>query len=269
VISGAGPAGLRARRRPASRPAVGALLALLLLAAPARAQTAPTADPGGSDPGGWQFGFAPYFWLASLDGTIALGGLPQVEVEAGFGDLFENLDFALSGFLVGRNDKWVVISDISYTALSIEETVASTTIDIGSTLFWVSAAAGPTLADDAGHRLDLFAGLRYTAMMNDATGSGPFGGEVTNTESWVDPLVGFNATMMFSPKFGAGVLADFAGFGVGSEFTYDVMPTVSYTLSEVWSLHGGYRWLDTDVDDSGFRYDMLESGPLLGVGLTF
>ena len=43
--------------------------------------------------GGWTFSFAPYFWAAGLSGDLEQFGLPAVDVNASFRDIFDHLEF--------------------------------------------------------------------------------------------------------------------------------------------------------------------------------
>ncbi|TDQ10387.1 hypothetical protein DEV91_1531 [Phyllobacterium brassicacearum] len=40
---------------------------------------------------GWTFTVAPYFWAAGISGDVGLFGLPPVEVDASFSDIFDHL----------------------------------------------------------------------------------------------------------------------------------------------------------------------------------
>jgi hypothetical protein len=63
------------------------------------------------------------------------------------------------------------------------------------------------------------------------------------------------------------------GFGAGSDFTWQVFPTLSVRLSDKASLELGDRWLDIDYDtgerNEQFRYDVLTQGPVVGFGFRF
>ncbi|MFN0241956.1 MAG: hypothetical protein ACKVWV_03615 [Planctomycetota bacterium] len=243
---------------------------LALLAVPTSAQTLGIGDLAVSPAEDrWRFLVVPYLWTASLDGTIAQGNVPEVDVEADFGDLFENLDFAAAAFVSARRGPFVVYSDFSYTELGVEETVAGSSVDIESTIYWVSVAAGHTVSDGNDHSIDLFAGLRYTVLDNEARSSGGVTASNTSNESWLDPLIGFNARTVVSEKVDASLLVDIGGFGVGSDFTYELLPSASYQFTDLLSAHVGFRLLDTNFEDSDFEYDVAQSGWIFGLGFAF
>ncbi len=247
-----------------------ALLVLTLLAAPLTAQ-APTANvpSGASATEHWSFELVPYFWAASLDGSIGIGNLPEADASASFADLLENLDWAASGFFTARKGPWVVYSDLSYAALAVEDSTAGSTVEIDSATYWAALAAGYTVFERDSRSVDVFAGARYMAVDNDAKSSGAVNASSGKKEDWLDPLVGFNARASLTERLGLGLLADFAGFGVGSDFTYEFMPTLSWRFGDTFSLRAGYRWLDTDFEDSDFSYDVVQAGWILGLGIGF
>jgi hypothetical protein len=64
------------------------------------------------------------------------------------------------------------------------------------------------------------------------------------------------------------VYSEIGGFGAGSEFTYQIFPSVGFRLADRVSLEFGYRWLDIDYSkgegNERFAYDMLTQGPVGG-----
>lgn len=243
-------------------------LALLSLVALAPALAAQEAPPPARAPG-WQFELVPYLWLANLDGTIGAGALPEVSVDASFGDLLENLDFSASTLLLARREQLLVVGELSYTALAIEENVAASTVEIDSDLYWAMLGAGWNLSTDPRKTLDVWAGARYVGVDNDASSSGGVVGSRTKKEDWLDPVLGFHTLTRFDESLAFDFAADVGGFGVGSDLTYEFLPSLSYSFDDTWSVKLGYRWMDTDYEDSDFVYDMVQSGWIVGFGIAF
>jgi hypothetical protein len=69
------------------------------------------------------------------------------------------------------------------------------------------------------------------------------------------------------------VYTEVGGFGVGSTFTWQVFPTLGFSLSKRASLELGYRWLDIDYktgeNTTLFKYDVLTQGPIVGFAFRF
>lgn len=240
-------------------------LAICALALPIAAQGVP--DARASD--AWRFEITPYLWAASLEGSIDFGSLPEADVDASFDDLFENVDFAAATFFTARKGRFSILADVSYVGLDVEETVGASTIEIESATYWGALAGGYALDTNPGVGLDLFAGLRYYAVDNDARSSGGVVGERSDTEAWIDPLVGFVYSNELGRGFAFHLLADVGGFGAGSDLTWEAMPSLSWRFSETLALRLAYRWMDVDYEDSDFDYDVTQEGVALGLSIAF
>ncbi|WP_429814481.1 hypothetical protein [Ensifer sp. B1-9] len=60
----------------------------------------PSSHVGAAVEDGWSYRVTPYFWAAALSGKTAQFGLPTVDIDASFSDIFDNLDF--DGMLMGE-----------------------------------------------------------------------------------------------------------------------------------------------------------------------
>ena len=65
-------------------------------------------------------------------------------------------------------------------------------------------------------------------------------------QTWVDPLVGLILRTPGQHRLHARVYTEIGGFGAGSDFTWQVFPTVGFRFTDRVSLEVGYRWLDLD-----------------------
>jgi hypothetical protein len=99
------------------------------------------------------------------------------------------------------------------------------------------------------------------------------GVQVSEGKTWVDPIVGL---ILRSPEDRRALLrvySEIGGFGAGSDFAWQIFPTVGIKLTKSASLEFGYRWLDLDYSagdgDERFSYDVLTQGPLGGVAFRF
>ena len=66
---------------------------------------------------------------------------------------------------------------------------------------------------------------------------------------------------------------DVGGFGVGSDFAWQLFPYVSWQFGERASMQAGYRAISMDYDEgsglSEFKYDVVTQGAQLGVTFRF
>jgi hypothetical protein len=90
--------------------------------------------------------------------------------------------------------------------------------------------------------------------------------------AWVDPFVGFRIRHEMGTSKELGLEADFGGFGVGSDFSWQVVGTYGFdTMCLGTPLHAvlGYRALSVDFSENGKfgknGIDLVQHGPIMGV----
>lgn len=133
--------------------------------------------------------------------------------------------------------------------------------------------------------IDVLAGVRYwresLGISLNITGAGPGvlppgfqvrGNRVvarSGAMEWVDPVVGLRVRHQFSPGQELQLRGDIGGFGVGSDFSWQLFGGYSFQLAESWSGVVGYRALSVDFSEevsNGTRgIDLIQHGPVVGV----
>jgi opacity protein-like surface antigen len=151
-----------------------------------------------------------------------------------------------------------------------------------------------SLKDDLGvptsyTAIDVLAGARYwresVGVSLDITGMGPgvlppgfqvSGNRViarSGATEWIDPVVGLRVRHQFSPGQELQLRGDIGGFGVGSDFSWQLFGGYSFQLAESWSGVVGYRALSVDFSEeasNGTRgIDLLQHGPVIGVNFRW
>lgn len=233
-----------------------AMLTVLLAASvtPARAQAA------GDE---WQVFVAPYLMGAAMSGATTVRG-ETVDIDVSASDIFSNLQFGAMGLVVARKGGWGVGSDLIWMALGT--TVRDTNVDFnqGAFAFYGLRELGPA------------ADVTFGARVNTLQGTLWFKGpeiEASQDKTWVDPIAGLTLRTPAGRPVQLRVYSEIGGFGLGSDFTWQVFPTVGIRLTRRASLELGYRWLDLDYTsgdgNSAFRYDVLTQGPVIGFGFRF
>jgi hypothetical protein len=244
----------------------------------------------------WHFTLAPYAWAAGLNGDVGLFGFAPVDIDIPFSDIIQNLDFAAMGVGEAHNGTWGVFVDLNYINLSADksgsralerdlferfdvEAQVSASADITEFIGTVMGQWRPI--DSQEMILDLMAGARYWNIENDieitgtVSGGGPLGAEITRQVSgsdgaaWVDPMLGVKSRINTETPFyltGWGLIG---GFGVGSDFNWDVMGGVGYEWTEKFSTVLGYRALGVDYSNDGFVYDVIQQGVAFGGVISF
>lgn len=63
--------------------------------------------------------------------------------------------------------------------------------------------------------------------------------------------------------------ADYGGFHVGSDKTWQELGTLGYDFNERLSARAGYRYLSVDYENDGFVWDVDIHGAIVGVTWRF
>lgn len=280
---------------PSSRPATKArarIVAALLLAL--SASVTAWLRPAQADTP-WQLSVTPYLWAISVGGDAALGNA-SADLDVPFSDLIDELNFAVMGHLEARRDRWALFGDLTYSKLSADAGFGP----VGVGPFQIGAntvgpfPAGPFAFDvdidllmleggvayearswptEGGRRgsFEVLAGARY----NDIEIAVDFARArtVERSADWVDPFIGARLRTGLSPRWGLSLRADVGGFGVGSEFTWNVVAGATYQWGANRDLFLGYRALYQKYQDDGGRfpleYEPLYHGPALAVQFRF
>ncbi|WP_027997973.1 hypothetical protein [Sinorhizobium arboris] len=222
---------------------------------------------------GWTFSFAPYFWAAGLSGDLQQFGLPAVDVDASFSDVFDHLDFALMATGEARNGPYSIFGDAMYIKLSGQggtpRGVLADDVELATETFAGLLGAGYAIFDDGASRLDIVGGLRVWSVESELSFSGGVldGRSRTDDATWVDGMAGFRGTYSITPEIyltGWGL----AGAG-GADLDWDVAAAIGYRFSDTVSALAGYRALGVDYSKDGFVFDVVEQGPILGLSVRF
>ena len=235
---------------------IAAVIAVLTLAAPADAEE------------GWSKEFAVYLWGLSLDGTQVIRGVP-VEVDVGFSDILEDLDMAFTTHFEVKNDDWLILFDVNYAKLGPEPVGPIDDIEIQ--FAFVELAGGYRLGD----RFHLLFGARYITLDVDV--------ELVETplpvtriggdQDWIDPYIGGRVEVPISEKWSFIGRFDVGGFGVGSDFAWNLAALFEVDVAKRTSLIFGVGVLDVEYEDGSgsdlFAYDVLHQGAIMAANFKF
>ena len=224
---------------------------------------------------GWEFTFAPYLWMAGLDGDVTVKGTKS-SVDADFGDILDNLDTGAQGYFELRNDNWGVYGDFMYIKVANDAKVGPVSIDVESSTTMAEAGVLWRIFEGYGAQespvgTDLFIGGRYMNIDAELDFAGV--ADVSSDRNWWDPIIGVAYSHDFSRDWLLKATADIGGFGIGSDFTWGLRILGGYRLGKHANLWFGYRYLDVDYDEGSgankFEYDVEMHGPILGASFHF
>ena len=251
----------------------------------------------------WEVDVRPYAWATALKGTQYAAYIP-VKVDLSFTDIFNNLDYAAFGELEVRNGKFSIIANSLVAKLSADAsadkerlgplglTAIQGEADVGLDMFvyiqslflgyqiYDKAICGPFAPETPRHfTIDALIGARGYLFKTDVNASakvtavGPEGGtairqkerKLTQKMNWIDPVIGARAKYDITHKLAMRLEGDIGGFGVGSDFAWNVSALMDYKICDHWTLFGGYRILDVDYHDGPKGFDAQFYGPLAGL----
>jgi hypothetical protein len=220
----------------------------------------------------------PYLMLTSMSGTTAIGNLPPTFVCVPASKVFSYLKIGGMLYAEVHNDKLAFTSDVFYANLtedaSTKNSVISGTANLKQFLWELEGLyrLSPWLEAGVGARIN-----NITAGVN-INYNAPFGGGVTSgsrqkSNTWVDPLIVTRLKTVIHDKWLLQLRADIGGFGVGSQFAWQLQPDIFYRASRLLQLGIGYRvisinYYNTKSGSDYFRYDMQEYGPQIRIGFN-
>jgi hypothetical protein len=263
------------------------------------ADAAPVARPRISDR--WSVSFAPYIWLAAVDTEITTdSGAPRnasAESNVDFADVLEELDFAFLGHLEARKQRWALFADAIYMRISsngqtnafsigplavsptnIDVEIETTILEFGVAYRVAEWQVGSDGANAPTVALELLGGGRFISLDVEAKTAieltGPLGIisrqiklDLSPTIEFVDPIIGARLFAEIGPRWRLGLRGDVGGFGLGSEFTWNMVASATYRAWDNVDLLFGYRAMSIDLEDDDPRLnidlDLTLHGPLI------
>ncbi|AFY28545.1 hypothetical protein [Cyanobium gracile] len=266
-----------------------------LAAAPETAQAEPApGEPAPAAPA-WSgtvelYGFAPLRTTA----TTTIRG-QEAEVQQDLGQILEVLRFAASGRGSIEKNRVGLQADLWYTSLGDSagrlvgpRQLFTSTADVGQTLGIYDVALRyrfgereSALGKPGTYSVIPYAGIRLIdGRLNlAATLDGPFGRTLLEPtrnfqRTWVQPLVGTQATVFLSPRLRAFARADVGGFGLGGQqdLSGNAQVGLGYAIGDNTDLnvswrYMGLKWNNGDQQANGFSVNM--NGIEVGVKFFF
>jgi hypothetical protein len=226
---------------------------------------------------GWKFEITPYIWFVGIDADLTILDR-EVDLDVGFSDLIDKVDFAGELFLTAQKGPWVLWSQCDYMAMSDEfdVTVPSNNLtvngDVNNDTWFLAGGAGYQFIGGLTKNAttDVLVGVRYLSMDNEVKLSAPALGVsrtvqrdtgITDAILIIRPSIPITEKLRFNPT---------VSIGTGdSDLVYELQPQLQYQFTDSISGRLGYRRLYYDVDKDNVKFDGAFHGFILGLGVTF
>lgn len=220
----------------------------------------------------WNYLAEIYLMFPNMSGETAVGIIPPVEVDAGAGDILGKLEMGAMLYFEANNGNWAIGADLLYMKLGQDVVprmlVTSGKLTMKQLAFEVSGLKRLTPwleAGLAGRIVNLDVNLDLETINEPRNGSG--------SKTWFDPVVVLRSNNTFNEKWLAQLRVDAGGFGIGSDFTWQLQANVGYRFSELFQTTIGYRYIGIDYDNGDgldrFLYDIDTYGMVVRLGFNF
>jgi hypothetical protein len=218
--------------------------------------------PAEEETSGWRIDLTPYLWMAGMSGDAVLRGIPVEHIDISFSDIIEDLDFGFAGHLEAtKNNKFTLFFDINY--INISEKPQTVVVRVKNTVGELGATY------HLGEVFEVLGGVRIIKWKLELTPS-QIPTTFERSRTFGDPFVGARVRARVWRSLMLGARGDIGGFGVGSDFSWNIILEGSIPIARWGSIYIAQRWWNDDYgtnDQKDFQLDLLTAGPI--VGLTF
>jgi hypothetical protein len=227
----------------------------------------------------YKFYVEPYLMFTSMSGTTAIGNLPPTFICIPASKVFSYLKIGGMLYAEVHNDKLAFTSDLFYANLtqdaSSKKNIISGTANLKQFLWELEGLyrLTPWLEAGVGARINsITSGVNIS--YNPPFGGNPAFGSAQRTNTWVDPLIVTRLKTVIHDRWLLQLRADIGGFGIGSQFAWQLQPDIFYRASKLLQVGIGYRaismnYYNNKTGSDYFLYDMQEYGPQIRIGFNF
>jgi len=228
------------------------------------------------DEGGWHFSISPYIWFAGAHGVVgALAHDASVHVSAG--DLLSHFNFGLMGTAEARYGRIVLNGDLLWIRLADSKAVpfpllGASTAEVRVGQFMWTSKVGYRVMNGEHFKVDGTVGVRYWHLGQKLFfNPSLLGIDFQGSQNWADILIGGRVQLPVGAgeKAVVNLVGDVGGWGASAKLDYQFATVLGYKLCPKWTLQAGYRYLFVDYRRNNGVYNMVTTGPLIGVTYTF
>ena len=225
----------------------------------------------------WNFLVEPYILFPYIQGNVGIESLNTLSVDADPGDIFSKLHFGGMIYLEAHTDKWAIGSDYVLMMLNQDVTpnklISSGTVDLTQSIWEISGLYRVYKFIEVGIGGRLIYLSTSTEAVRNVLPEGSENLSGSHSLTFYDPIIITRLSTAIKEKWLLQFRGDLGGFGVGSDFTWQLQAYAGYKFTKVFQLTAGYRYLGIDYDggeyDERFIFDVNEFGPEIQFGFTF
>jgi opacity protein-like surface antigen len=233
--------------------------------------------PDGARPQDLHASVTLYGWLPGLDAevTSSSGGI-SASTSVSASNVLKALNFALMAAGEVHYGRLGVIQDLVYADLGTSGNLSgplASKVNVDTNMLISTTAIGYRAYEQGGWLVEPFAGARYVDLEQGVkiTGGGPLGVERAASVdlNWWDPVIGLRGRAPITESLSAAGFVDIGGFGVGSEFSWEIYAGLDYAFTDSVSAVAGFRYLSINYDQGRAELKLDTYGPVLGATFRF
>jgi len=212
----------------------------------------------------------PYLWGVAINGTSTVGALPPLDIDVGFSDILENLNFAMSLHTEFKRGPWVFVIDPTYISIEMEAAPPEGDVEPGTMevdIWIVELWAGYQVHDN----WEVIGGARYQDQSISVSGlpDPPFVPPVGVSDNWTDWFIGARFNANLGDKWLMVWRGDVVVAG-DSDSSWNSSIFFNRRFGDNKSLNLGYRYFVDDYINVGtYGWDVTENGPVVGFTWVF
>lgn len=219
----------------------------------------------------WDFVIAPFALLPNITGDSSVGALEDADIDVGTTDILNSLDLgAMIQFEALHESGYGAIVAYNFMDLGGEANGPGGMTSIEADIFQgIFEGFGTYRLKTENGPLEFYGGVRWWDMDIDVNVSEVQ--KVNSGEDWVDPVIGVRWMPQIADNWHLILKGDIGGFGVASDFTWNLQGGVAWDATDYLSLVVQYRALSVDYSTgtvgtpNRFVYDTTTHGPLFGL----
>jgi hypothetical protein len=242
-------------------------------APPVSADSTTSSSSSTSHNRGWRLNLSPYLWFAGTHGTVGAFGRTG-SVHASAGDLLSHMNAGLMGASEAQLGRLLLNGDLLWIRLSDGSALpfpglTATSVDVRVGQFMWTSKVGYRLIDRPKIKADANVGARYWHLGQKVNlNPSILGVNINRSQSWADIVVGGRIELPFGPKTSITLLGDVGGWNATAKLDYQFASVLSFRVSPKWTVSPGYRYLFVDYRTRNSIYNMVTSGPVIGLTYT-
>ncbi|WP_281299036.1 hypothetical protein [Flavobacterium limnophilum] len=230
-----------------------------------------------SSPNKWTFIVEPYMMFPNMKGSVGLGDLPNVTVDADSNAILGHLKMGFMLNAEASTGKWTIGSDFLYMDLAqgVKPGVLIANGELSAKqLGWEVSGL---------HNVTPWLELGLGGLLNSVNsgldinqkviGGGTASKSKSMTKTWFDPMLIARVNSKSGEKIIYQFRGEIGGFGIGSDLAWQMQAYAGYRFSKLFQITAGYRVISLDYETGSggnrFMYNVDTSGLVARFGFNF